>query len=254
MKKKKLPKKDPQSYRERSYRCIQQSGLIPSNIKVMETDLHILAPVDVENEALVLVLKIRTILEEYINKNPLFLTSLEPLPVDKAAAPPLIAMMEAAQTAGVGPMASVAGTVAEYVGKGLLARGLEEVIVENGGDIFLIRKRASTVAIYAGESPLSGKVGVRIGVESMPLGVCCSSGSVGHSLSLGRSDAVVALAASTPLADAVATAVGNQVVDGGQAGVNKALRFGQQIKGVSGLVIISGKHLGAWGDIELESL
>ena len=253
MKKKASGKKNPDSYRERTYRRIQQSGLVSTNIKVVETDLHILAPAEVENESLALVLKIRTILEEYINNNPRFLSSMEPLTVDYSAPKPIVAMMEAGVEAGVGPMAAVAGTVAQYVGEGLLAQGVEEVIVENGGDIFLSRKKASTVSIYAGSSPLSKKVGVLIPHRLMPCAVCCSSGSVGHSVSLGDSDAVVVLAGSASLADATATAVANKV-RGGEAGVNKGLQYGQGIKGVSGIVIISGEHLGAWGDIELESL
>ncbi|MDH3348039.1 MAG: UPF0280 family protein [Desulfobulbaceae bacterium] len=253
MKKKASRKKSPESFRERSYRRIQQSGLISTYVKVVETDLHILAPVKVENESLALVLKIRTILEEYIKANPLFLTSLEPLRIDLEASPVIVAMLEAAEKTGVGPMAAVAGTVAQYVGTGLLAHGVEEVIVENGGDLFISRKQTSTVAIHAGNSPLSGKVGLVITSQSMPCGVCCSSGSVGHSLSLGDSDAVVALATSTTLADAAATAIGNKVRSG-EAGINEGLQFGQKIQGVNGIVIISGKHLGAWGDIELESL
>ncbi len=86
-----------------------------------------------------------------------------------------------------------------------------EVIVENGGDIFLKTSQAATVALYAGNSPLSLKVGILLAAAMTPLGVCTSSGTVGHSLSLGRADAACVLAADTALADAAATALGNRV-------------------------------------------
>ena len=119
-------------------------------------------------------------------------------------------------------MAAVAGAIAEYVGRSLLLQGVREVMVENGGDIFLSRKKDCTVAIFAGQSPLSNKVGVLIAGKDMPRAVCTSSGTVGHSLSFGDADSVTVLASSTPLADAVATRLGNEV------GRGKAVRAGSK--------------------------
>ena len=128
--------------------------------------------------------------------------------------------------------------------------GVEDLIVENGGDIFIKRDQESVVAIYAGTSPLSNKVGTRILPETMPCGICCSSGSIGHSLSLGKADAVVVRAGSTSLADAAATRVGNEV-DGKEGSIEKALQVAQQIEGVAGVVVVQGAQFGAWGDMEL---
>ncbi len=119
-------------------------------------------------------------------------------------------MAAAAQTAGVGPMAAVAGAIAECVGRELLEFS-PEVIVENGGDIFLKVSHRRTVGIFAGDSPLTGRIGIQIEARDTPLGVCTSSGTVGHSLSFGRADAVVVLAPAAALADAAATAIGNRV-------------------------------------------
>jgi ApbE superfamily uncharacterized protein (UPF0280 family) len=157
-------------------------------------------------------------------------------------------MMEAGQKAGVGPMAAVAGAVAEYVGRELLDFS-PEIIVENGGDIFLSIDRPRTVGIYAGGSPLTGKLGLEISPRDTPLGVCTSSGTVGHSLSFGKADAVVVLAASVSLADAAATAVGNRVINPDD--VQSAIDFAGRIEGLKGLVIIIGKNVGAWGDVKL---
>jgi len=159
-------------------------------------------------------------------------------------------MLAAGLQAGVGPMAAVAGTVAEAVGQGLGRNGQTEVIVENGGDIYVHRRKTCTISIYAGESPLSGRVGIRLQPEQMPCGVCTSSASIGHSLSLGASDAAVVVAPSTAFADALATRLGNEVQQGGD-GLSRALQVVQEMENVTGVVLIAGDKLGVWGDVEL---
>jgi ApbE superfamily uncharacterized protein (UPF0280 family) len=160
-------------------------------------------------------------------------------------------MIEAGRRAGVGPMAAVAGAIAEYVGRDLLGYS-NEVIVENGGDIFLAMTDPATIAILAGSSPLSNRLGLRADFPQGSVGICTSSGTVGHSLSLGAADAVVVLSESTALADAVATALGNKVGDG--ADIEAALAAGKAIEGVLGLVVIVGARLGVWGQVELVHL
>ncbi len=150
-------------------------------------------------------------------------------------------------------MAAVAGAIAEAVGRGLLADGEPEVMVENGGDIYLARQKSCDVAIFAGRSSLSNKVGLRIAASQMPLGICTSSGTVGHSLSLGEADSVTVLAKSTALADAVATRLGNEVkaVAGGKSSVARALEQARSISGILGVVVICGETMGAIGEVEL---
>ena len=219
-------KKKPESYCNREYRqLLNGAGLVSTKVRIEETDLHILAEYDVTEEATDLILQYRAQLERYIVKNPQFCATLDPLAPDKTAPPLVRDMLAAGVQAGVGPMAAVAGAVAEYVGKGLLASTTREVIVENGGDIFLQRRSDCSVAIFAGDSPLSYKVGVRVCATQMPMGICTSSGTVGHSLSLGDADSVTVLSSSTPLADAVATRLGNEVgrERGGKTGLLRAL-------------------------------
>jgi len=252
--KKARKKKKPQSYKERSYRKLANvSDLISTKVRIEETDLHILADHDVTDIATERILQYRAQLEKYIIKNPGFSTSLIPLPVDRLAPPMVRGMMQAAVQAEVGPMAAVAGAVAEYVGLALLQNGCTEVVVENGGDIFVSRKRDCTVAIFAGESPLSYKVGVRLPARDMPVGICTSSGTVGHSLSFGDADSVTVVAASTLVADAAATRIGNEVGHGGggKSGIENGLQKAAGIEGIGGLVIICGELMGASGDVEL---
>ena len=244
-------KKDPESYRDREYRKIADArGLIPSQVLVKETDLQILAPVDVTEAATHLTIQYRNQLENYLARLPAFIEALSPL-VDDPSAPPMIReMLRAALVAGVGPMAAVAGVIGEYVGRGLLANvDCGEVVVENGGDIFMKRHNDCTIAIYAGESPLSYRIGVRVPAQSMPVGVCTSSGTVGHSLSLGQADSVTVISQSTALADAAATRLGNEVGKGGDVG--PALKLAAKMPGLIGVVIVTGEELGAWGQVEL---
>ena len=246
--------KTPLSYQERTYRSVQHSGLVASVVKMAETDLHILAAEPVQDQALLAVAKVRAEIEGYIRQHPLFLSSLTPLPVDPAAPEAVQAMLAAGLVAGVGPMAAVAGVIAEAVGRELLRQGLTEVIVENGGDLFLARTQPSVVAIYAGESRLSGKLGISLRPEQMPCGLCCSSGTVGHSLSFGVADAAAVLASSAAIADAAATRLGNEVTSRDSRSVSRAVGLAKQIEGVAGAVVIAGDHLGAWGAVELTQL
>jgi ApbE superfamily uncharacterized protein (UPF0280 family) len=246
-------KKTPLSYQDREYRRVENSGLVSSVVKMAETDLHILASRPVGDQALKLVSEVRENIERYIEQYPRFVDTLVPMPMNNQAPDVVKKMLTAGMQAGVGPMAAVAGVVAEWVGRGLLAQGADEVIVENGGDLFVARNQPCTVAVYAGESPLSGKLAIGLQPEKMGCGVCCSSGTIGHSLSMGVADAVVVVAPSTALADAAATRLGNEVGRRKQS-INRALELAGEIGELSGVVIISGNRLGGWGDIELVQL
>jgi ApbE superfamily uncharacterized protein (UPF0280 family) len=236
------------AYQPRTYRhWIESQDLVPFTVTVKETDLYIRATGNLQRKALRLVEKYRGQLERYIEKNPEFLTSLKPLPVPGRAPRLVRDMIEAGRRAGVGPMAAVAGAISEYVGRELLAFS-PEIIVENGGDIFLQILRQKTIGIYAGDSPLTGKIGLEISPRDTPLGICTSSGTVGHSLSFGRADAVVAIAPSATLADAAATAIGNRVSR--PEDFDKGIEFGKSISGLKGIVIILGTKVGAWGDVK----
>ena len=237
---------------ERHYRSwLARDGLVPFRVTVQETDLYVLARTSLEREAHEVVINLRHQLEEYIRANPLFQTSLDPLPDDPRAPKIVKELLAASQKAGVGPMAGVAGAMAEFVGKELLTK-TPEVVVENGGDIFMQSSTERKIGLFAGESPLTMKVGVRVPPEKTPLGICTSSGTVGHSTSFGKADAVCVISPSCALADATATALGNQVQ--GKGDIERVMEEGQKISGVEGMVIIVDDALGAWGEYELVQL
>jgi ApbE superfamily uncharacterized protein (UPF0280 family) len=145
-------------------------------------------------------------------------------------------------------MAAVAGAIAEFLGKGLLKKGYNEVIIENGGDIFLKITRIRTIGIYSGRSRLWRDLGLHIKPKDTPMGICTSSGTLGHSLSFGCADSVVILSKNASLADAVATATCNQVKS--KRDLQSALNFAKSIRGVSGVVIIVGNNLISWGKVD----
>ena len=242
----------PDPYADRgSYRVLQRAGdLCYFRVSVDETDLSIGAKRDLSREALAAVLEARRQVLEAIAARPRFRSSLEPLRSHGTETPLIRRMLEAGSLASVGPMAAVAGAIAEYVGR-RLAPLSREVVVENGGDVFLFGAKARSVAVVAGDSPLSGLLAVSV-TPGEGLGICTSSGTVGQSLSLGRADAAMVVAGDCALADAAATRLGNLV--SGPEGLDGALDAVCAIPGVLGALAVAGDKLGIKGDIVLQSV
>lgn len=235
------------NYEPRTYRhTVSPQGLTTFEVVIRETDLQIAALSDLSQLAAELVSEARSQLEDYIAAHPHFAETYVPLDVEADVPPIVSAMAEAGRIARVGPMAAVAGAVAEFVARGLACQS-NEVIVENGGDIFLIGAKDRTVALWAGEGVRG--IGVQVAGSSMPVAVCTSSGRFGHSTSLGSADAVAVIGASGAITDAVATALANRVH--GADDVERALQAASHIHGVRGVVINAGGHVGVWGDVHL---
>jgi ApbE superfamily uncharacterized protein (UPF0280 family) len=247
-------------YVHRFYRDqLSDSDLLRFRVAVGESDLQIgvsrLQGIDddemsrVKDEVTGLLLQVRRGLRAYIERHPEFRTSLVPIDVEVNAPPVVRDMADAAEAAGVGPMAAVAGAIAHAVGSSLADR-FPDVVVENGGDIFLASRVSRTIGVYAGTSSgLSDRLAIRLGADRFPLGVCTSAGMVGPSLSFGSADAVTILSKRASLADAAATAVGNRVKS--LADVGSAVKFGASIPGVEAVLVVKGDKLGVWGNIEL---
>ncbi len=236
-------------YERRTYRGrAAPDGLVTFGVKVGETDLQIAAERDLSERALVVATEARRELASYRERDGEFFSTLAPH--DALEDAPRIArdMARAGTLAGTGPMAAVAGAIAERVGRGLLEES-REVVVENGGDIFMVSFRTRRIAIFAGASPLSMKVALEVHPEETPLGIATSSGTVGPSTSFGKADAAIVTAREAALADAVATALGNRVRS--QENMEDALEWALSVEGVRGALVIVGKHLGAKGKVRL---
>ena len=239
-------------YERRTYRKrVNSKDLISFHVRVKETDLRVSAGRDLRKEVEDLVIDQRYQLEGYIHSHPDFLTTLKPYPIDIYAPPIVREMIRQTRDIDVGPMAAVAGAMAQFVGARLLGM-TDQVIIENGGDIFLKVNRRATVSLFAGDSPLSGKMGLFIYPDRMPLGICSSSGTVGHSLSMGSADVICLISKSAIRADGAATALGNIIRT--KSDLKKAAEWAGNIEGILGGVAILGDRMVSWGDIELVGL
>ena len=208
--------------------------------------------------------RLYALLSDHIAGNPSFASSLDPLPMPDgpdSLAPEVESMYRCAQASETGPMSSVAGLFAEAAGKAILGveeRSAEdtalldscEVIVENGGDLFVRNMETLVVVIHAGDSALSGKLGLVIPPGEW--GICTSSGTHGHSFSKGNADALTIVSRSTPLADAWATALANQVM--GKEDIPPLLDRIAEIPEILAGVIIAGEEVGIRGDFETKLL
>ena len=186
-------------------------------------------------------------LEIYVRANPKFLYSLKPLPVPEK---PIVAnlMALAAEKAGVGPMAAVAGVIADLAVAEMANIGCEVAVVEDGGEISAVSNVSVDVAVAAGEEPLSKRFGFRL--TEFPIGLATSSGRFSHALSFGDAEAATVFSKNAALADAVATAVGN-VIKGEdvQAAIRAGISKGLSIEGVAGVLIIYRGQVGTAGKI-----
>jgi hypothetical protein len=236
-------------YEERRYRSISNpKDLLCYEVKLQETDLLCCTERDLSAFIGERVLFYRHQLEVYIRRKPEFRESLSPLKADDFAPEIAREMIEASARLGVGPMATVAGAIAEYVGRDIAAL-TDQYIIENGGDIYLKTSQERVALIYAKDSPYSQKIGVKLKGRDMPYGVCTSSGTVGPSLSFGKADAVCIVGNSALFADGLATYVGNIVKK--KSDIATAIEKGKTFPDIIGILIVLGDHLGIWGDLEI---
>jgi len=216
---------------------------IRRHFELHETIATIIADREEDIRAATLGLKeARHAVERFILTDPFFKISFDPVLV-QTSEPIITHMADAAEKAGVGPMATVAGAVAYFALCRVIDHGSRFCIIDNGGDIALIVDRPVRIGLHAGDSPLSGKYAFVIGPTRGIYGICTSSATVGHSMSLGIADSVTVFAQDPVLADAVATAVCNALTPEDQSCLER------QCTGVDGIFAVFGEESIIWGDI-----
>lgn len=244
---------------QRTYRNqFSQERFRSFRVNYKETDLWIgVDPTSFREEmmeiSLLKVKEVRSVLEAYLLTDPVFGKTFESHRVEPNAPEIVRVMAEAGQRAGVGPMAAVAGAFSEVVGWHLMKQfDIQELVVENGGDIFLKINRNLLMSVYAGNSPLTEKIGIEILASESPLGVCTSAGTVGPSISFGKADAAMIICKNTALADAFATGFGNLVKtpEDVQVVINQTEKFPEIISAV----IICRDKIGIRGKFEMKLL
>ena len=201
-------------YKERTYRSrFSDDERRWFCVKFLESDLWIGVDsgsyrASMEADTYAMLVELRRSMDAYLLMDPAYKAALTPYDAGLEAPEILKEMSRVSHKTGIGPMSAVAGAVARHVAEFL---GTNEVIVENGGDIYAQACSDMDISVFAGQSPLSEKIGLHIPAADFPLGICTSSGTVGPSLSLGRADAVMIVCKDVMLADSYATAMANRI-------------------------------------------
>ena len=214
---------------------------------------HIRLTSDLDNSDLKhYIYMIRQDLKRYISLNQDFLISMEPLRYDSDNLTPIVLKMyESSAKADVGPMACVAGTISEMSLNYLIENGSDYSIVENGGDIALINDKSVLCGIYSNNEILGNNIAFKIKSRKKPLGICTSSGKIGHSISFGQSDSVTVISKSPSIADGLATRIANEVTGkDSESKVSNALEIAEGYREFfNGVLIISGENVGTVGKL-----
>jgi uncharacterized protein len=254
-----LNKHFQQKFEQRTYRNqFNTSRFTGFEVKHRETDLWIgVDPASFKSEMKEMVLKkiesLREKLDSYIQSEPFFKKSLKPFQPTENAPDEAFEMAQAAEKAGIGPMSTVAGLFARETGNEIIQNfSVEELVIENGGDIYARLKKELVLSVFAGDSPLSERIGLTITSKVSPLGICTSAGTVGPSMSFGKADAVVVVAKDVLIADAFATAFGNKVKSPDD--VEKVLNQAEKYPEILSLLIICEDKIGIRGEFEIKIL
>lgn len=254
-----LSKLFQKTYEKRTYRSqFNVTRFHSFEVKHLETDLWIgVNPSSFKEEmkekALAKIKELRGRLDEYIISEPFFKKSLKPFHPSEQAPFEAKEMAAAAEKAGIGPMSAVAGLFAREVGNEIIQNFLVgEMVIENGGDIYVILKNELVLSVFAGESPLSERIGLVIPAGKNKLGICTSAGTVGPSISFGKADAVVVICEDILLADAFATAFGNKVKSPND--VEKVINQSEKYLEILSMLIICEDKIGVRGDFEMRIL
>ena len=195
---------------------------------------------------------LRSKIDNYLSSDPGFQKSFEPIEVRNDMPFEIKRLSKCSQISKVGPMAGIAGLFAEEIGKSCKVQfGLNEIIVENGGDNYIDVQHSVTVSIFAGDHPLSNKIALQIEAKECPLGLCASSGKFGHSESLGSADLVTVACHDTVLADQYATAFANMIDKTDQ--IENVLEIAVKVPEIFHLAIFKDGAFGIRGEIKVKT-
>lgn len=254
-----LEKLFQQKFEKRTYRSqFNTSRFSGFEVKYQETDVWIgIDPesfkAEMKEAALNKIKELRQKLDEYIETEPFFKKSLKPFQPGETAPAEAMEMAQTAAKAGIGPMSTVAGLFAREIANEIIQNfSVNELVIENGGDLFTLLKNELVLSVFAGDSILSERIGLRVTPGISPLGICTSAGTVGPSLSYGKADAVVVAAEDVLVADAFATAFGNKVKSPND--VEKVINQAEKHPEILSLLIICEDKIGVRGDYEIKIL
>jgi len=237
------------NYQERFYRELHKSNFC-LEVSYRESDIYLSCdkPLD-EKVVKSLIKKYYDDIASYIRSYPNFLTSLTPWEEDSFAPSIVKDMIAASKVSGIGPFSCVAGGISWYVGRDLL-KYCNELILENGGDLFLKINEDKRVGIYLGESFSPNFITVKIKKKEFPFGIASSSSCFGHSLNFGRADLVTVIALDSLLADSFATAFSNKIKRIGD--IKKVISEAKEYSFIKAVVVAFEGRIAVWGEVELD--
>lgn len=222
--------------------------IVRRHFEVGETAVTIVAEEELVWYAEQAIFQRRAELVKFIELDPFFQLTFEPYDEPESAPEIVKSMCRAARAADVGPMAAVAGAIAESAVLAMMDHGADHAIVDNGGDIAMVLREETAVGIYAGQSEFKGLAYLVPPTKGI-YGICTSSGTVGPSISLGAADAATVFAKDVPLADACATRLGNLIKDEREDTLGAAVKLVAELEGVDGCVAMVGSKMAMRGKV-----
>jgi uncharacterized protein len=218
------------------------------NVKYRYSDLFVVSNKDISLEILPILFDFYKIIDKFTESHPSFLKTFNSYISDNEFPGIIKKMCDQSAVFNVGPMASVAGAVCEYLAGGL-SKDVSYLAIENGGDIYIKSPNDITAGLFAKNKYFNDSIKIKIKKEMLPCGIASSSGTLGHSISLGKADLAAVVCRSAILADSAATAVGNMINT--KEDIEKTINHFKNFKEIEGLVLIKDDKIGLFGNIEL---
>lgn len=237
-------------FRDRSIyqKNISTSGKYSCRLAYKYTELYITSDTDISGKLRGPLISFYEQLEKAIKENKEFEESLAPLKIDKSCPAAVRDMCRSAALFDVGPMAAVAGTICDTIAREV-SGACSFLMIENGGDAYIKSENTVKASLFTGSRYFPENIDISIGPGSTPCGLCSSSGMIGHSFSMGKSDLVTVMSGSTAEADAAATAIANAVKT--RSDVDRIMEKYTHHSHLKGLIILKDDRMAAWGDLQL---
>ncbi|MHA1368758.1 MAG: UPF0280 family protein [Promethearchaeota archaeon] len=207
------------------------------------------------DDAMRILKQTRLDIKSYIKEYPDFKLTFVPwnLAMDDKTPSVIRRMVHASKVFNVGPMACVAGAIADEVFENIVnkEKTIENLVIENGGEIRIKTTRDLLIGLYCGPSKLKSKIGFNVKPRLLEFsGVGTSSATFGHALSFGRADIVTVFCKNAALADAAATYLCNMTdLPDEEESINKVLDEAKKYHQITGVLVAHGKHVGIVGKL-----
>lgn len=225
----------------------EEVSLIRRHFELNETIVTIIAEKEIHIEAAVdAIKKCRREIEQFIQRDRRFEATLEPYKCPNNAPEIIKRMCRSSEKFNIGPMSTVAGIIAEYAVKAMISKGAKHAIVDNGGDMALVSNRKVNIGLYTGNQ-YTGQFAFQVPPQDKILGICTSSGKVGHSFSFGSADSVTIFSNDVAVADAAATAFGNLV--NSTEDIQRASKILDNVKEIIGATTVIDNKIGFYGKV-----